>query len=142
MQMVEISNPSKCFKLKTASCPSHVGQVISNFSDFLRIHKVSNQSINQAIIVLRELLVNAIKHGNRYNKAFPVTICVNQIQENRFKISVTDFGAGFDYKSLDTKLPENPKEIKTRGFKLIKAYTDYFEFNQEGNRVTAYISTL
>lgn len=118
-----------------------MGDAVTVFSDFLRVHQVSESGIEKAIVVLRELLINAMKHGNRYNRSYPVTVKINQLNNRRFKISVEDLGNGFDYKSLDTRLPENPREFKSRGYKLIKAITDSFEFNKKGNQVTAYIST-
>jgi serine/threonine-protein kinase RsbW len=126
---------------ETSSSPSEMGDVMMVFADFLRLYKVSESGIEKAIVVLRELLINAMKHGNRYNRSFPVTVKINQLNRKRFKISVKDLGNGFDYQSLDTDLPDNPRGFQTRGYKLIKAFTDSFEFNQKGNQVTAYIST-
>lgn len=139
--MIEIVKSDTSLKLKIPSSMVHIGGVITTFSGFMRFHKVSEESINQAIIVLRELLINAMGHGNRYKAMAPVSIIVDRLDVKRFRIMVRDVGGGFDYESIDTSIPENPKAIKQRGYRLIKAFSDSFEFNKKGNRVTAYIST-
>lgn len=139
--MIEIENSGDSIVLKTPSSRNQVGDVISTFSDFLLEKGISGYSVNRAIIVLRELLINAIEHGNRHNKAFPVTIGIDQLNESKVKISVKDLGCGFDHSHLDTAIPDNPKRMHSRGFRLVNAVTDSFEFNREGNEVTAYIST-
>ncbi len=138
--MVEVLKDENTVLLKTPSSQNGVGSVITAFSDYLKQQGISDHSINRAIIVLRELLVNAIQHGNKHNAAYPVTIGVRKLEQNKVKILVKDYGRGFDYRSLDTRLPENPRKIHTRGYRLIKAFCDSFEFNREGNEVTAYVS--
>ncbi len=138
--MVEIEKNGNSVLLRSPSSQDEVGSVITAFSDHLKLQGISDSSISRAIVVLRELLVNAIKHGNRFNDAYPVTIGVHKLEKNQVKILVKDFGRGFDYRTLDTSLPENPRRIHTRGYRLIKAFSDSFEFNREGNEVTAYVS--
>lgn len=139
--MIEIVKSDTSLRIKIPSSMVHIGGVITTFTSFMRFHAVSEESINQSIIVLRELLINAMEHGNRYKAFFPVSIIVDRLDTKRFRIVVRDVGGGFDYKSIETSIPDNPKEIHKRGYRLIKAFSDSFEFNKKGNRVTAYIST-
>ncbi len=139
--MINLIKNSDSIIFQTPSSPSEMGDAMAAFTEFMRFHNVTDSGIEKAMVVLRELLINAMKHGNRYNRSFPVTVCINQVNREQFKISVKDLGNGFNYQSLDTNLPDNPREVKGRGYKLINAYSDSFEFNKKGNQVTAYIST-
>ncbi len=139
--MLEVNEYLSSISIKTSSTINEIGAVVTTVTDFLQCHNVSSHSINQTTIVIRELLINAMKHGNKFNELTPVTLCIAKLRGQKFKICVQDLGKGFDYSSLDTSLPEDPKKLRSRGYRLVKAYSDSFEFNNAGNKVTAYIST-
>lgn len=61
--------------------------------------------------------------------------------EGGLRLTVEDEGEGFDYRSLDLKLPEGCGRIRDRGYKLVNAYCDKIEFAAPGNRVTAYLKS-
>jgi len=89
-------------------------------------------------LILRELLNNAVEHGNQ-NIIEQITQCsVRCLGGKRFAIVVEDQGRGFDYNSLVMALPENPKQVRQRGYSLINAIADRLEWNDTGNRITAY----
>ncbi len=91
-------------------------------------------------LVLRELLINAIEHGNR-NIADSKVICtLEHLESYNFKITVEDGGDGFDYKSLKMELPEDPEQARNRGYALINVFTEKIEFNEKGNCVTCYMN--
>ncbi len=89
-------------------------------------------------LVLRELINNAIEHGNRKITDRIVTCSIECIRKRLFKIVVRDEGNGFDYDTLDMTFPD-PLEDRNRGFALIKAFSKRVEFNKAGNCVTAYV---
>ena len=91
-------------------------------------------------IVLRELLDNAVEHGNRGIETRIVTGSLTYLGEGTFRIIVEDEGEGFDCAGLDVTVPEDPRRVKSRGYVLIHALADRLEFNEKGNRVTAYVS--
>lgn len=125
---------------RVPSSVKSIGVAIRKLNQFLKKYRVAELSVTQATIILRELMVNAITHGNRGNDSYPVHVVLEHLRGNEFKIVVEDMGSGFNYTGIDTGIPENPKAIPNRGFALIKAYTDRFEFNDKGNRVAAYFS--
>ncbi len=90
-------------------------------------------------LVLRELLINAVEHGNKKAVERVVTCDIAYLDDWQFCITVEDEGQGFDHSSLEMRLPEDPQENRRRGYALIHAYTDRLEFNEKGNCVTAYI---
>lgn len=91
------------------------------------------------MIVLRELLMNAIVHGNRRDPYQHVYVDVETYGEGVFRITVEDEGRGFDYEELDLTLPETASRIRERGYKLINAFSERLEFNEEGNKITAHV---
>lgn len=91
-------------------------------------------------VVLREMLTNAIKHGNKQVPERMVTVKIASLRKILFKITVQDEGAGFDYRALTTKAPENPQGHNKRGYYLINYLSDSVEFNAEGNSITAFVT--
>ncbi len=112
-----------------------VVRICKNFMDELGI-----SSFSEFRLVLRELLINAIEHGCGNNKQKTVNCCIDHLNGWRFRIIVGDEGKGFDYRNLVTDMSPDPGQIRSRGYPLIKTFTDRIEFNEEGNWVTVYIT--
>lgn len=87
--------------------------------------------------VLRELLINAVEHGNQYNFKRMITCEIEYFQVDQFKIMVQDQGHGFDPDSLDRY--QGNLSTRKRGYTLIKTFTQDLQFNACGNQITAYI---
>jgi serine/threonine-protein kinase RsbW len=86
-------------------------------------------------LALEEALVNAIKHGNQFDRSKSVEISY-QILPDRFEIRITDEGSGFD--PLDVPAPtavENLERPCGRGLMLMKHYMSEVDFNERGNSV-------
>ena len=92
------------------------------------------------IVVLRELLLNALIYGNRKNPELIVLCTVTKQENHQFKITVEDEGSGFDYTNINMSIPDRPQHLRKRGYVLINALSDRIEFNEKGNRVSAYVS--
>jgi serine/threonine-protein kinase RsbW len=86
-------------------------------------------------LALEEALVNAIKHGNGYDRNKRVTISYI-VLANRFEITVTDEGNGFDPADVpDPTAVENLERPCGRGLMLMRHYMTHVEFNERGNSV-------
>lgn len=84
---------------------------------------------HQIGMAVRECTVNAVVHGNRYNKNKRVHL---QIERSDTKITVTigDEGEGFDLNSLpDPLAPENLLRQSGRGLMLARAFMDEFDLH-------------
>ncbi|MBU1249135.1 MAG: ATP-binding protein [Proteobacteria bacterium] len=92
------------------------------------------------ILVLRELLNNAIEHGNHKDSKKKVEATVERIGPLRFKVTVADEGEGFDYKDLILKMSDDPTQLRNRGLPLVNAYCDELSFNAMGSQVEAYLT--
>jgi serine/threonine-protein kinase RsbW len=81
-------------------------------------------------MAVRESMVNAVVHGNRYNANKKVRFTVAWDAE-RFTVRVADEGDGFDFDSLpDPLAPENLMKTSGRGIFLIRSLMDDFHLRR------------
>ncbi|MCP4645542.1 MAG: ATP-binding protein [bacterium] len=86
-------------------------------------------------IVLRELLNNALVHGNQGVAALRIRGSVVHTGPDTWEIAVEDQGMGFDHRRVDMRLPEDPRRVRNRGLVLVAALSEGVAFNEKGNRV-------
>ena len=78
-------------------------------------------------MAIRESMVNAVVHGNRYNANKKVRFSVSTDAE-RLVVQVEDQGEGFDFNSIpDPLAPENLMRTSGRGIFLIRSFMDDFQ---------------
>lgn len=78
-------------------------------------------------MAVRESMVNAVVHGNRYSEHKKVHFSV-AANEERFIVQIADAGEGFDFDSLpDPLAPENLLRTSGRGIFLIRSFMDDFQ---------------
>jgi len=76
-------------------------------------------------MAVRECMVNAVVHGNRYNRNKRVHVVVRIEQAGRFTIQITDEGEGFEMKEVPDPLNEsNLLRHSGRGLFLMGAFMD------------------
>ncbi|MDH4224332.1 MAG: ATP-binding protein [Deltaproteobacteria bacterium] len=112
-------------------------RVVLESQDFFGRFAQGNQS--DVKTVLRELLINAVEHGNRGNPDKQVECVVEYLGGERFKLEVKDEGEGFDPFQLKVDM-DDPLQTRKRGYSLINQLADVVEFEDHGSRVTAFVS--
>ncbi len=80
------------------------------------------------LIVARELLKNAVVHGNRNDPCKTVYCRLERVDEERYEIEVEDEGGGFDRAAA---------QQARHGYTLIHTLASALRFNEQGNRITA-----
>ena len=86
-------------------------------------------------LALEEALVNAIKHGNGMDPDKSVRVDCRIAHEN-VRIEIEDEGTGFRPEAVpDPTKDENLEKPGGRGIMLMRAYLDFVEYNDIGNRV-------
>ena len=82
------------------------------------------EDLHKIGMAVRESMVNAVVHGNRYNLKKKVHLSVvNNI--DRLHVTITDEGEGFDVSRLpDPLAQENLLRQSGRGLLLIRAFVD------------------
>jgi serine/threonine-protein kinase RsbW len=95
--------------------------------------------LNKIAMAVRESMVNAIVHGNRYNARKRVHFLILK-EPDRLMVKVADEGDGFDYENLpDPLAEENLLRHSGRGIFLMRAFMDEFlirRLNPAGTEVT------
>lgn len=91
-------------------------------------------------VVMRELLENAISHGNQGIAQRTVRCEVTHTGGEIVELHVVDEGMGFDHTKLDMTLPDDPRTLMSRGYVLVNALSEELRFNESGNGVTASVN--
>jgi serine/threonine-protein kinase RsbW len=101
----------------------------------VRMGVIEHQNSN-VVIALDEAIVNAIKHGNKYDESKWVTI-VADLSAQGARFTITDEGEGFDPDDVpDPCAPENLLRSSGRGLLLIRSIMDETFYNESGNSLT------
>jgi serine/threonine-protein kinase RsbW len=81
-------------------------------------------------MAVRESMVNAVVHGNRYNANKKVRLSVSR-NSGRFTVRIADEGQGFEFDHLpDPLAPENLMRTSGRGIFLIRSFMDEFQIRR------------
>jgi len=81
-------------------------------------------------MAVRESMVNAVVHGNRYNANKKVRFRVQRNAE-KLAVRIADEGEGFDLSQLpDPVAPENLMRASGRGIFLIRSFMDEVELRR------------
>jgi serine/threonine-protein kinase RsbW len=85
------------------------------------------EQLHQIGMAVREGMVNAVVHGNRYNSRKKVHLSVTKAPD-RLTVVIADEGEGFDLNTLPNPLAEeNLLRQSGRGLLLIQAFVDEFQ---------------
>src|SRR5438445_13584173 len=96
----------------------------------------SEREIFSVKLALEEALVNAIKHGNQFDRTKKIHIAYH-VEPDRFKILITDEGCGFDPAEVpDPTAVENLERPCGRGLMLMRYYMNEVSFSPSGNSVS------
>jgi len=87
-------------------------------------------------MAVRESVINAVVHGNRYNARKKVRLRIAADKE-RLVVTVSDEGEGFELESLpDPVAGENIFQQSGRGIYLIRTFVDEFQVRRLSPRGT------
>ncbi|HEC60648.1 MAG TPA: ATP-binding protein [bacterium] len=136
--MLRVDKSEKNIVFQISSETSLVDKILKETERF--VDRVKDENRSGLMIVLRELLLNAVIHGNNNVAERHINCRIEKLEKTRLRVEVEDEGSGFDYRNLDMRLPENPNHLKRRGYILINALSDRIEFNSRGNCITAYVT--
>jgi len=115
-----------------------VNKIIKDIRNFFQNYEIEEDA--NIILILRELINNAIEHGNKKDKDLTVSVSVTHIADKRFKIIVEDEGDGFDYNSINYRISDDPTQVRNRGLCLVNSFADEIEFNDYGNMITVFVT--
>jgi len=93
-------------------------------------------------VILNELILNAIKHGNKEDDKKFIKICAGLKNQRDLFIVIEDSGEGYDYNDVlaipvCTGSEQEICDLKEtgRGLLIVKNLCDKIKFNKKGNKV-------
>ena len=117
------------------SDPAEARRVQERIENALLSSRCHDHDLFSIKLALEEALVNAIKHGNQYDRAKSVQVAY-EVQPDRFVVRITDEGPGFDPADVpDPTAVENLERPCGRGLMLMRHYMTEVEYNPTGNGV-------
>lgn len=97
----------------------------------------SEEDLHDLGMALREAMVNAVVHGNRYNLKKHVHLSIQRTSEG-LVLRILDEGEGFELSEIpDPLAEENLLRQSGRGLLLIQAFVDDFQMHRAPERGTA-----
>jgi len=119
-----LADESKTVQQVFDSTLESVDQAEHTALDMARKAGFDEADLDRIGMSVRECMVNAVVHGNRYNSHKKVQFSVSRTSEN-FTIKIADQGAGFDPGELpDPVEGENLFRQSGRGIFLMKTFMD------------------
>lgn len=119
--------------------PTDTGEaklVLDQLLGQLAEHRWAEDDVFAVHLAVEEALMNAIKHGNRWEKQKRVHVR-SELCDHFFRIEITDEGAGFDPAGVpDPTLDENLDLPSGRGLMLMRTFMSEVAYNALGNQVT------
>ena len=87
-------------------------------------------------LALEESIINAIRHGNKFDRQRLVRISF-EVDSRHVSITIQDEGRGFDPQEVpDPTCDENLSKPNGRGIMLMRAYMDEVTYSKCGTKVT------
>jgi serine/threonine-protein kinase RsbW len=122
--------------LVIASDPAEARVVQEQVEQLLQSRKIPDRDVFCIKLALEEALVNAIKHGNQFDRSKKVHVSYRLLAD-RFEVAVSDDGPGFDPSDVpDPTAVENIERPCGRGLMLMRHYMSEVAYNSRGNGVT------
>jgi serine/threonine-protein kinase RsbW len=133
-----MSTVGPCFS-KAVVIPSDTAEarrVQEEIESHLRENQYNEQEIFSICLALEEAIVNAIKHGNNFNREKKVHVSYS-VRPDRFDIDISDEGRGFDPEDVpDPTAVENLERPCGRGLMLMRYYMSSVSYAKNGSAVS------
>jgi anti-sigma regulatory factor (Ser/Thr protein kinase) len=120
-------------EITMASQLSDIATVIERLRSDPALSSRINGREGAFLIAMREALVNAVTHGNRYDPSRTVYVQYVCEPDNSVSIVIRDEGDGFDPRSVP--IPKDLGEDRRRGIHLMTSCMDEVQFRKNGTEV-------
>lgn len=135
--MFDVKTTDKAIQFVFSSRLDMIDRLIPLVIEFLEeLQETSNSEYLR--VVLRELLCNAVEHGNKLDHSKKVSGRIDQLSPCRYRCIISDEGDGIDESLISLTSTPDPERGRNMGFSIINSYSD--EFKIEGSTVTAYVT--
>ncbi len=140
-------NGLKSLKVYSNLVPSNInniGIIVDGLLNSLQktCGQLNDTTLFDLKVILNELLINAILHGNRENENKSVRISADIADKRELYIIIEDEGCGYDYSKLCSEQDSHPCETDPedvcecgRGLNIVKCLCDRMKVNTKGNKI-------
>ncbi|MFC1743017.1 ATP-binding protein [Candidatus Riflebacteria bacterium] len=115
-----------------------VERVVNSVCDFIQQFEQIEANFNVRL-VLREILNNAIEHGNKNQKEKAISCSISKLEGPRFCFEVNDEGEGFDYSSISLEMTQEDGQPRNRGYALINQFSDEIVFEKRKDEAKGFL---
>ena len=123
--MYKVNEAEKEISFEISSEHKNVDRIVRETREYLTQHKL--EVFSEFKIVLREMLINAIEHGNKNDCNKEVCIFAD-CEEQTISVEIRDEGDGFNLEEVaDPTSPENIKMESGRGLHIIRSLSEQIE---------------
>lgn len=127
------------YQKKLPSRLPQVRETVNDVTDFIKSNfpNVRNDDMYDLRLIFSELLINAVIHGNHNDEKKYVQLQIDLMPDHLIVAYISDEGAGFDYRHLLRKVPQDCflMEESGRGIQLVYSLTDGLSFLGQGNKI-------
>jgi anti-anti-sigma factor len=92
-------------------------------------------------VILRELLSNAIEHGNQNKPEKHVQLTMEDLHNDRYSIVVKDEGDGFEYNPDVLIMKDGEDGARERGLAMVNRFADELRFDNQGSMAMVWYTT-
>lgn len=143
---LEFVNVYKNYNKTIPSKIELVGCTVNEIINFIidNITFIDENTLFELKVILNELIVNAVIHGNKENVDKLVKISLMLTLDESVILMIADDGEGYDYQYYLNRSNElndigmiqwNEIEESGRGITIVKNLCDRIEINQKGNEI-------
>lgn len=106
-----------------------VEQAALEAEQFAKSVGLDEEFISAIDLAVRESVINAVKHGNKFDETKQVEVKFAKLPEG-FEVTVRDFGPGFNVDEVpDPTNPDNLLKASGRGILFMRAFMDEVEWS-------------
>jgi serine/threonine-protein kinase RsbW len=116
--------------------PTEMEPVLADVLESLERAGFNDREKFSVRLALEEAIMNAIRHGHRYDRT--KYVCVRyRVTAECLLVEIEDQGQGFDPRTVpDPRAPENLEREGGRGLFLMYSYMTWVRYNERGTCVT------
>lgn len=136
--MYNISRSDEVLTVKTSSQLENIDRIVDEVSHF--VASMGGYNTASLIQVVRELVLNAMEHGNKNSIEKSVEVEVTQLEQNRISLKVTDEGEGISSELFPVKKELDSGSERSRGLVLINSLVDEFKIGDNPCTLLVYMT--
>jgi len=102
-------------------------------------HHLEEEEDYEFRLIINELIVNGIVHGNKCFNDKVLTVIVHALDDNTISICIRDQGRGFNYKEIEKGIfPCDSFALleRGRGLKIVQSICDDIKFSKNGSWIS------